>query len=167
MHILDTERLSLREFEDSDAPFILELVNEPAFIQNIRDSGVRTLDDALGYINKGPRASYARNGFGLWAVELKDSYELVGMCGLIKRDTLPDVDIGFAYLERFRSKGYATEAGRAVMEYGRNTLNIPRIVGITAPDNTASMNVLQKIGLRFDKIIPSGDGESRLFVPAD
>lgn len=167
MPILETQRLSLRELTDSDAAFILELVNEPDFIKNIRDSGVRNLQGALGYINNGPRASYAKNGFGLWAVELKDSHVPIGMCGLLKRDTLDDVDIGFAFLERFRSKGYATEAAQATMDYGRNVLKIPRIVGITALDNQASGNVLEKIGLHFDKIIPSGDGESRLFVPAD
>ena len=107
MNILETERLSLREFTADDAAFVFELVNEPSFIQNIGDRGVRTLADALRYIEAGPVSSYARNGFGLYLVTLKESDESIGMCGLIKRDALNDVDIGYVYLPKFWSKGYA------------------------------------------------------------
>jgi len=167
MKILETERLTVRQLTEDDAEFILELLNEPSFIQNIADRGVRNLDDARGYIVNGPQASYARNGFGLFLVELKESGVPIGMCGLIKRDSLEDVDIGYALLPRFWSKGYAHEAAAAVMDYGRNVLKIPRIVGITAPDNEGSIRVLEKIGLRFDKIVvlDGVEGESKLFVP--
>ena len=169
MTIVETERLTLREFTADDAAFILELLNEPAFIQNIADRGVRTLDDARDYIENGPRASYARNGFGLWRVGLKESDEPVGMCGLIRRDVLEDVDIGYAILERHWGRGYAYEAAAAVLNYGHNVLNIKRIIAITAPDNIASSRLLEKLGLRFDKIInlPTMGGESKLYVPPD
>ena len=169
MNILETERLTLRQFTTDDAAFILELLNEPAFIQNIADRGVRTLADARAYIQQGPIASYARFGFGLWRAGLKASDAPIGMCGLIKRDVLPDVDIGYALLERHRGQGYAYELASAVLDYGRRVLNIERIIAITAPDNMASVRVLEKLGLRFDKIVdlPDSGGESKLFVPPD
>ena len=167
MKILETERLMLRQMRVEDAEFIFELVNEPAFIRNIGDKGVRTLDDARDYILSGPVASYAKFGFGLYVVVLKETGAAIGICGLLKRDSLEDVDIGFAFLERFRRQGFAYEAAAAVMEYGRNALGLKRIVAITSPDNEDSMRVLEKIGLRFEKMIrmPGSDEDTRLFVP--
>ena len=167
MNILETERLTLRKMRTEDAEFIFELVNETAFIRNIGDKGVRKLDDARNYILNGPVASYAKFGFGLYLVALRETGEAIGICGLLKRDSLEDVDIGFALLERFRRKGFAYEAAAAVMEYGRNALALKRIVAITSPDNEGSMRVLEKIGLRFEKMIrmPGSDEDTRLFVP--
>ena len=152
MKVFETERLSLRQFTADDAPFILELVNEPSFIQNIGDRGVRTLSDAVRYIEAGPISSYARNGFGLYLVTLKESGESIGMCGLIKRDALDDVDIGYAYLPKFWSKGYAVESALAVKEQARN-LGLKRLVAIVDPANTGSIRVLEKLGLVFEKMI--------------
>ena len=165
--ILETERLILRQMRAEDAEFIFELVNEAAFIRNIGDKGVRTLDDARNYILNGPVASYAKFGFGLYMVALRETGEAIGICGLLKRDSLGDVDIGFAFLERFRKKGFAYEAAAAVMGYGRNALGLKRIVAITSADNDGSMRVLEKIGLRFEKTIrmPGSDEDIRLFVP--
>jgi RimJ/RimL family protein N-acetyltransferase len=167
MRILETERLIIRHLTQDDGEFILELLNEPGFIQNIADRGVRTIEDAQAYIRDGPAASYANNGFGLFAVELKETGVPIGMCGLIRRDVLPDVDIGYALLERYWNKGYAYEAAAAVLNYGYKTIGLKRIVAITAPDNDASAKVLEKIGLQFDRIIdlPDHGGESKLFVP--
>lgn len=167
-YLIETERLGIRPMVAEDAPFILELLNEPAFIQNIADKGVRTLEDARGYIGNGPWASYARHGFGLWVVELKEIGEPLGMCGLIKRDGLEDVDIGFAFLERHGSKGYATESASAVLEHGFSILGLKRIVAITAPFNAASARVLERIGLRDEGMIqlPQYGGENRLFALA-
>ena len=165
MNILETERLTLRQFTADDAPFILELVNEPSFIQNIGDRGVRTLSDAVKYIETGPVSSYARNGFGLYVVTLKESGESIGMCGLIKRDALDDVDIGYAYLPRFWSKGYAVEAARAVKEQARG-LGLKRLVAIVDPANTGSIRVLEKLGLAFEKMIKlsADDIDLKLFA---
>jgi RimJ/RimL family protein N-acetyltransferase len=167
MNVLETERLILRHLTVDDAEFILELLNEPGFIQNIGDRGVRNIDDARRYIAEGPAASYERNGFGLYCVALKDSGVPIGMCGLIKRDGLDDVDIGYSFLERFWSKGYAYESASAVMDYGHHVLGIKRIVAITAPDNPGSIRVLEKLGLRYEKMVtlPGIEGESGLFVP--
>jgi ribosomal-protein-alanine N-acetyltransferase len=167
--ILETKRLRLRRLSEQDSEFILKLVNEAAFVQNIGDKGVRTLDDARDYISSGPVASYEKHGFGLYCVELKDTEEPIGICGLLRRETLDDVDIGFAFLTQFRGRGFAPESAGAVMEYGRTALGLKRIVAITSPDNEASIRVLQKIGLRFDKMIrmPGSNEETRLFIPRD
>lgn len=167
MQILETERLIIRQLTENDAEFILELVNEPAFIRNIADRGVRTTADAQAYIQNGPVASYAKNGFGLFAVELKATGVPIGMCGLIRREVLPDVDIGYALLERYWNQGYASEAAAAVLDYGYKVIGLKRIVAITALDNEASANVLEKIGLQFERIVdlPGIGGESKFFVP--
>ena len=153
MTILETERLLIRQLSTEDAGFILELLNEPSFIRNIGDRGVRTIEGANAYIVNGPVASYAKNGFGLYLVKLKETDESIGMCGLIKRDTLEDVDIGYAFLPRFWSKGYAFESARAVKEYAKNTIGLNRIVAIVDPENGGSIRVLEKIGLQFEKMV--------------
>jgi RimJ/RimL family protein N-acetyltransferase len=167
MSVIETERLALRRLGAADAEFIRGLLNEPSFIENIGDRGVKTEEDARRYILNGPVMSYDRLGFGLYLVELKESGAAIGICGLLKRDALEDVDIGFAFLPKFWGKGYAHESAAAVMEYGRNVLGLERIVAVTALNNEASMRVLRKIGLRFERMVRmSEDGEeSRLFVP--
>ncbi len=157
MSVLATARLDLRCLTVDDASFILQLLNDPDFIRFIGDKGVRTVDDARQYIVSGPMASYERHGFGLWLVELKRSSIPVGMCGLLKRETLDDVDIGFAFLPRHRSHGYGFESASAVMQYGRDVLGLKRIVAITNPDNVGSIRLLQKIGLSFDRMIKLAD----------
>lgn len=166
MKILETERLILRQFSTEDAEFILALLNEPSFIQNIGDRGVRTTADAVAYLTKGPIASYAKNGFGLYAVLLKETDEPIGMCGLIKRDGLEDVDIGYAFLPQFWSKGYAVESARAVKAYAKDTIGLKRLVAITDPTNEGSIRILEKIGLRFEKMIrlSEDDIELKLFA---
>jgi len=164
--ILETERLLLRRLTKDDAAFILELLNEPAFLENIGDRGARTLADARRYIARGPVASYRKFGFGLYLVELKESGAPIGICGLLKRDWLKDVDIGFAFLQKFWWQGYARESAAAVMHYGWTTLRLKRIVAITKPTNQASITLLEKLGLRFEKIItqPDHPGENKLFA---
>lgn len=153
MTVLETDRLLLRHLNLSDAEFILELLNEPAFLQNIGDRGVRTTVDAGLYILNGPLASYEKFGFGLYLVQLKEPPVPLGICGLLKRDFLEDVDLGFAFLQRFWFKGYAYESASAVMDYGRGALGLKRIAAVTAPHNQGSIRVLEKIGFRFEKMV--------------
>lgn len=162
MSVLETERLALRKLSSDDAEFILELLNEPSFIRNIGDKGVRTRDDAVKYIQNGPVASYERFGFGLYLVQLKGSGVPIGICGLLKRETLQDIDVGFAFLPKFWSKGYAVESAAAVMDHGRHVLGIGRIVAITAPENYGSIKVLEKIGLRFEGVIRLSEDEPEI-----
>jgi RimJ/RimL family protein N-acetyltransferase len=158
MNVLETDRLILRRLSIEDAAFILKLVNEPSWLRFIGDRGVRTLEDARNYILKGPVEMYDRVGFGLYLTELKGSGVPIGMCGLIKRDTLKDVDIGFAFLPSFWGQGYAYEAAAAVMAYGRTALGLKRIVAITDPDNHSSIKLLERLGLKFEQMIQlSGD----------
>lgn len=163
-HVLQTERLILRRMVTDDQEFILELLNEPSFLRNIGDRGVRTPAQACQYILDGPIASYDRYGFGLYVVERKEAPQPIGICGLLRRDWLEDVDIGFALLPRYWSRGYAFESASAVMGYGREVLGLSRIVAVTSPDNEASMGVLGKLGLKFERMIAApGQGELRLF----
>ncbi len=168
MIVCETPRLRLRQLTQDDAAFILELLNEPDFIRNIGDRNVRTLEDARRYIRTGPVSGYERAGFGLYRVELKDTATPIGVCGLLKRDYLPDVDVGFALREDFRGRGYAFESASAVMRHAREALGIERIVAITSPDNHASIRLLSRLGLRFERMIraPDEDREIRLYVPS-
>jgi [ribosomal protein S5]-alanine N-acetyltransferase len=153
MEIIETERLQIRPLTIEDAGFILELLNDPSFIQNIGDRKVRSIADAQAYILNGPIASYAKNGFGLCLVTLKETGESTGMCGLINREQLDDIDLGYAFLPRYWSKGYALEAARAMLEFGWNTADLKRIVAITDPSNTPSNRVLEKLGFVFEKMV--------------
>lgn len=153
MNVLETERLTLRKLSLEDAGFILELLNDPSFLRFIGDKNVRSLEDARQYILKGPLESYERLGFGLYLVALKTAAVPLGICGLVKRDTLEDVDIGFAFLPEFRAKGYAFESAAAVKDYGLNVMGLRRLLAITNPDNIGSIRVLEKIGLRFERLI--------------
>jgi RimJ/RimL family protein N-acetyltransferase len=166
-NVIQTERLALRQLGLKDADFILELLNEHAFLQFIGDKGVRTLDDACDYLRKGPLDSYERHGFGLYAVCLLDGTP-TGICGLVKRDGLKDVDIGFAFLSRHRLKGYAVESAAAILQHARDSLGLQRVVAITSPQNFGSIAVLQKIGLKFERmvrVIEHGP-ELKLFGPS-
>jgi [ribosomal protein S5]-alanine N-acetyltransferase len=160
--VLATERLTIRLIDEADAPFILELLNDPSFIRNIGDRNVRTLDDAREYIQKGPLASYERHGFGLWLVELKGEGTPIGICGLLKRDVLDAPDVGFAYLPAFQRRGYGFEAARAVLDHARDTLRLPRVLAIVNADNEASARLLEKLGMRFEGMVQVSDGEPSL-----
>ena len=164
MTVLQTARITLRRLTVADAPFMRDLVNEPSWIRFIGDRGVRTVEDARAYLVKGPMAMYERCGFGLWLCEAKASGEALGICGLIKRDTLEDVDLGFAFLPRFRGQGFAHEAAAAVLDYGREVLELDRIVAITSPDNAPSIRLLGKLGLRFERSIELAGEPTQLFV---
>jgi RimJ/RimL family protein N-acetyltransferase len=153
MELIKSKRLTLRPFNLNDAEFIIDLVNQPSFIQNIRDVGVRTVADAEKYLENGPISSYTKNGFGLLAVTLNDTGQPIGMCGLIKRDTLEDVDIGYAFLPDFWGRGYAVEAAQAVMNHAKEVLGLKRVVAIVDPVNAGSIRVLEKIGMAFEKMV--------------
>jgi len=159
--IVTTPRLVLRELDAEDAAFILELLNEADFVRFIGDKGVKSLADAKEYIRKGPLDSYVRNGFGLYAACLRDGSPL-GICGLVKRDGLDAPDLGFAFLARHRSKGYALECSQAVLERGRKVTQLRRILAITTPDNHRSIRVLEKAGFKFEGMMKLGAGAEDL-----
>lgn len=149
-----------------DAEFILRLLNEPSFLQNIGDRKVRTIEDAVNYIENGPRASYERFGFGLFLVEEKETGMPTGMCGLLKRDTLADPDIGFAFVPEYWSNGYGLESATAVLEWARNKFGFDRVAAITSPDNSRSIRLLEKMGFEFQglKELTGGEPAIKLFL---
>jgi RimJ/RimL family protein N-acetyltransferase len=164
--VIETERLLLRRLTDADAPFILALLTDADFLAQVGDRGVHNLEDARRYVREGPGASYVRYGFGLNAMQLKRTSTAVGLCGLLRRDSHPDVEIGFALLPHSRGQGLAREAAAATVAWGLNTLALKRIVALTAPDNAGSIRVLERIGLHFERMVQyAADGhDSRLFV---
>ncbi|HTM00730.1 MAG TPA: GNAT family N-acetyltransferase [Candidatus Omnitrophota bacterium] len=164
--VLETPRLVLRRFTLDDAPFVFEMVNDPDWIRYIGDRGVRTLDDARAYIRDRTLAQYDRVGFGMYVVSLVHGGEVVGSCGLIRRESLEDVDIGFAFLARHRGQGYATEAAAAVLEYGVRSMGLTRIVAIVSPDNHRSIRILERIGMRYERMVrlPGEEEEIPLYA---
>jgi RimJ/RimL family protein N-acetyltransferase len=164
--VLETDRLALRHLGPADAPFILELLNDPDWLRYIGDRGVRTLQQAAGYIEDGPAKMYASHGFGLYLAELKRGGEPLGICGLLKRDFLEDVDIGFAFLPRHRGEGYALEAAAGVLGYAASALGLGRVAAIVARENERSARLLAKLGFRFERMVayPGEEEALRLFI---
>jgi RimJ/RimL family protein N-acetyltransferase len=153
MTVLQTQRLIIRPFTLADAEFIRILLNQPSFLRHIGDKKVRSVEDAQQYLRTGPMASYELNGFGPCAVELRDTHTPIGMSGLLKRAELPHPDIGFAFLPDFWGKGLAFEAATAVIDDARERLNVTRVLAIVNPDNEASINLLQRLGLKFERLV--------------
>lgn len=162
MHILETNRLLLRELTLDDAPFILELVNDPAWLQFIGDRGLGSVEDTRSYIQNAPMAMYAKYGFGSWLVERQEDGASIGLCGLIKRDTLEDVDIGFSFLPQYRSKGYAYKAAAATLDYAKSNVRLKRVVAITTPDNQSSIKLLERLGFKLERIVTLGNNPEEL-----
>jgi [ribosomal protein S5]-alanine N-acetyltransferase len=162
----ETTRLILRRFTLDDAAFIRELVNDPAWIRNIGNRNVQTLEEARAYLTKGPLAMYGREGFGLYAVILKESGATIGMCGLVKRAGLEDVDLGFAFLPEHRGRGYAIESATAVRDYATFNLGLKRLVAIVSPANLPSIRLLEKLGFRYERPVklPGDDEEIALYA---
>lgn len=165
MKILETERLILREITEADAEFILDLLNQPSFIKYIGDRNVRTVDAARDYIESRFIKSYLENNFGFYAVVLKETNLPIGICGFVKRDSLPEADIGFAFLSDYERKGYGYESASAVLEYGKKSLNFKRLLAITAQNNQSSIKLLEKLGFKFERLIkmPHDAEELNLF----
>lgn len=164
--VVETPRLVLRHLEERDASFIVELLNDPDWIRFIGDRGIRTPGDAVAYLRNGPIDMYARVGFGLNCVESKESGEPVGICGLIKRDNLEDVDLGFAFLPRARGRGHALDASKAMLAHARDVLGLRRVVAIVAPGNDRSTSLLERLGFRFESLrrLPPGETELMLYA---
>jgi ribosomal-protein-alanine N-acetyltransferase len=160
--IVESKRLQLREFCCDDTAYILRQLNEPSFIKNIADRGVRNEQQAKQHIVNGPLASYLKHGFGLWAVQLKSTDAVIGTCGLNKRDNLTDVDLGYALLPEHFGKGYAEEATLACIQVAKNLFHLPRLLAIVNPNNSASRKLLEKIGFQYQSMIAMYDNEPEI-----
>lgn len=160
VNVLETDRLALRWPEPEDAGFIHELVNDPGWLKHIGDRGVRSLEDARNFVNDRLRAQCLKLGYGLNRVSLRATDTPIGICGLVKRDWLDDVDLGYAFLPRFRGQGYATEAAGAVLAHARSVLGFERVAAIVSPGNDDSIRVLERLGMSFVRRM-TPPGESR------
>lgn len=155
--ILRTERMVIRKFNLGDAIFIIHLMNTPGWLQFIGDRNMKSIDDAKNYLVSGPLQSYEEHGFGLWMVELINSKTPIGMCGLLKRETLEDIDIGYALLPDYVGQGYAFEMAAATLLHAKNNLKINKVVAITDGNNVKSIGLLNKLGLQFEREIEHAD----------
>ncbi len=162
-YILTTERLTLRQFTNEDAGFIVELVNTPGWLEFIGDRNIHTEEDAVNYLQNGPIKSYSENGFGSSMVEMKDGTP-IGMCGILKRDSLENPDIGFAFLPEYMGNGYAFEIANATLHHATHQWNLKTIWAITDPGNVRSIGLLEKIGHRPVKTIPSPTDGTELLL---
>jgi RimJ/RimL family protein N-acetyltransferase len=164
--IHETARLLLSEFDEADTAFILELVNSEGWLKYIGDRQIKTCEAAMAYITNGPRKSYEKHGFGLYAVRLKDTGIPIGMCGLIRRDTLDAPDIGFAFLPAFAGMGYAFEAAAHTLQHAREVLMLERILAVTLPSNERSIHLLEKLGLKNEVTISFSGSSDELLLYA-
>ena len=158
--IVETKRLILREITVEDAEFVLRLVNEPSFVSNIGDKGLKNLHDAERFILEGYWTNQERSGYGMVLVELKCGRDPIGGCGLLYRKVLDVTDIGFAFLPKYWNRGFAYEAAEAILKYGHLTLGVNKIVGLTSEDNHRSINLLKKLGMDFEKSVKMSDDDS-------
>jgi len=156
MKILETQRLTLRTINADDDLFYYELVNDPTWLEYIGDKGIRTVAEARSAILEGPCLMQQRLGHSLYVMERKSDGAPLGLCGLIKRDSIPEVDIGYAIRPAYFGHGYTYEAAAAVVAYARDVLRMRRLMGLTHPGNTVSINLLAKLGLTFveHKVLP-------------
>ena len=158
MRVIETERLNLRWLAETDDEFILDLLNQPSWLEYIGDRGVRNLEDARAYIRNGPLAMISQHGFGLYLVESKATGIAMGLCGLLKRKALEDVDIGFAFLPDYRGRGYATAAANACLEYASDQIGLERLVAITLPTNKSSIRLLTSLGMHHESDVSLDEG---------
>ena len=160
---LSTDRLDIRDIRVTDHAFVLELLNDPAFIQNIGDRMIRNEDQAKSYISSQLIASYMQYGFGMYLVQLK-SGEAIGMCGILKRDDLEYPDIGFAFLNNYRSKGYAYESAKEIRDHFVGKLDLENLFAICKQENMPSRTLLQRLGMSFQRMISyKGDDTTCLY----
>ena len=157
--IVETKRLIIRKITIEDAEFVLRLVNEPSFVSNIGDKGVKNLHDAKRFILEGYWTNQERPGYGMFLVALKGGGDLIGGCGLLYRKVLDVTDIGFAFLPEYWYRGFAYEAAEAILKYGHSTLGVKKIVGLTSQGNLNSIKLLKKLGLGFEKTVKMSDDD--------
>ena len=160
---LTTDRLTIRQLTPADAPFMLALLNSPLWLRFIGDRNVHTHEDAVRYLETGAMHSYQQYGFGAYRVSLRDTDETIGTCGLHRRDTLPDIDLGFAFLPGYEGKGYGYESASAVLTHAANDLKLTRLTAFCNPENQASIALIEKLGFQFEKRIQYGGKESLLY----
>jgi len=151
--LMETDRLRLRAVTIDDAELMLAVWNDPAFIHNVTDRGIRTLDQAREAIESGAQKLFDDYGYGPYCMSLKSDGSMIGICGLFRRENLDDPDIGFAVLPAYCGRGYAGEAAEAVVAYARNDLGLGVLTAIVSPTNVSSIGLIEKLGLKFERMV--------------
>ncbi|MDN3642752.1 GNAT family N-acetyltransferase [Lutimonas halocynthiae] len=159
MNVISTDRLLINRITLDDAGFILKLMNDKDWIKNIGDRGIRTIEETEEYIRTRFLKTYDEVGFGFYSLIRKSDQQIIGIAGLVDREGLDHIDIGYGMLPEFRGKGYAFEATKAVYDYGYKDLKLDKIIAIVNPDNPSSIKLLSKLGLEFEKMIRLPDEE--------
>ena len=164
-HPPSTDRLRLRRLTADDAPLMLAIWNDPAFMRFVVDRGIRRLDEARDAMRDGVLSLYAEYGYGPYAMELRRTGEPIGICGLFRRESLDRPDIGFAVLPEFRGQGYVYEAARSVLDYAQEQLKLPHLAAIVSPSNAASVAIIRKLGLEFERMqrLRDDDGDVAVY----
>ena len=164
--ITESERLILREIEQADGEFILELLNDPAWIRFVGDRNLRSVADAHEFIRTRFEPAYREHGIGLWLVLEKATGASIGICGLVNRAGMDDIDLGYALLPQHRGQGYAFEAASASLQYGYDRLGLSRIVAMTSPQNTSSCGLLERLGFQYERrvVLPGEQEELLLYA---
>ncbi|WP_417874166.1 GNAT family N-acetyltransferase [Xanthomarina gelatinilytica] len=167
--IAETNRLLISKLTLEDASFILELTNTPHFIKYVGNKNLKTLEDSKNYLKEGTLKSYKNFGFGFYKLQLKqEQNKTIGTCGLVKREQLDHVDIGFAMLPGYEGKGFGLEASKEILKLAKNTFKLTRILAITLPTNSNSIKLLEKLGLTYEKRVkPFEDDEELLLFAKD
>lgn len=163
MIVITTERLVLREFEATDSEFIIKLLNTDGWLRYIGDRYVRDLKQGVEFIEGRLRPSYTEHGFGFYVVESKNTKECLGMCGLVKREGLENVDIGYAFLPENFGRGYAYESSLAVVEFAKNKLKLKALDSITMSINKSSIKLLERLEFSFERNILLNNEELMLY----
>ena len=166
--LMETARLRMKPVTVNDAELMLTIWNDPAFIRNVTDRGIRTLEQSRDAIKDGAQKLFEDYGYGPYCMSLKSDGSMIGICGLFRRDNLDDPDIGFGVLPDFVGKGYAGEAAQAVVDYARDTLKIGVLTAIVSPENAPSIGLIEKLGLTYERMItmPGDDGAICLYTRA-
>ena len=164
MIVAQTERLLISKFTVNDAAFFLELANTPSWIQYIGDRNLKTVEDAEKYLKDGTLKSYLEHGFGFYKLEIKETKEPIGTCGLVKRAELENVDIGFALLPKYEGRGFGFESAEAVLKLAKDTFCLESVLAITLPNNKNSIKLIEKLGMSFEKMVKPFEDDEELML---
>lgn len=148
---IHTKRLTIRPLTESDTDFIFELYNTAGFKRFVGDKQLHSTQDARHYLTKNLMSMYETPGMGLFRIALQGDDIPIGICGLIKRDSLDDIDLGYGYLPAFEGQGYAFEAAEAMMTLAREEMALRRLVAITDSANARCISLLTRLGFSFEK----------------
>ena len=150
---LETARLRLRLFTHADVQIMFELGSDPDVIKYAEATPVRDLEEAMQRLEQGPLSDYEKYGYGRFAVELKETGNVIGFCGIKYLPEIELPEVGYRYLKEYWGRGIGTEVAQACVDFARDDLKIKKLVALIMPDNTASINLAVKLGMTRGPLI--------------